>query len=408
MIRIRCPHCRNVLDVAEEVSGQVRPCPSCGKSIRMPEIKPPAPITKPAEEEFVELEILEDDSESVSPGKSPTPKAPAKPPAANDFDAFWKRSEAARNGLKTLQKRELPALDNRKAASLPSDAPDEIEDLGRPLASLGRQTPIGLLNFLFALFFGVGLVACLFVIGLIFVTMKPKGLMIGLPAAGLGLLVFGAATIASFGTKVTNSKQHRFWIFEHGLLCQTKKRFIPARWEDIEEVYEFSKLQDVELRGNYVTMRTKRKFPFIRLQMDGESTEFFVSVALARRFAEFILSKACVARYRHALQQIVEGETVAFGNVEINWHGLQWQDQSWSWSDIKRVAISTEDVESYSMDVKLKVSTEPVSIDLAEVSFPYTVQAICRVLIAERGHLDNLDEPAKPTKPAPPKNPFAI
>jgi hypothetical protein len=34
--------------------------------------------------------------------------------------------------------------------------------------------------------------------------------------------------------------------------------------------------------------------------------------------------------------------------------------------------------------------------------------AICKVMIAERGQQDNLDEPAKPIKPAPPKNPFVI
>ncbi len=409
MIRIRCPKCQNILSVSPELANQIYVCEHCQTQLRVPEVKPPAPpppapVAVAPSEEIILLD------EAVA-------KPPAVSPEADSFEAFWERSDAVRKGLKTLTKREAPSLDDRRVAALPANLPEGAEAIGKSLASLGVQQPIGWFNIVLGVFFGVPALASLVVmVVMLFSPIKPGSwVFVVLGGIGVFLVLTFLALVNLLGTGITNSKGYRFWICERGLLWQQKKKKPGfALWEDIEEIFKCTKTKPIEFRGVYVVIKTTRKLPFVTLKIDNEFTDFILDIYgsedCTSRFAHYILHQACVAAYRKAMRQIFARETVAFGSVEVDWNGLSCDDQTWSWSDVKRVDLSFEDFMDHVnfMEIKLKLSREPVSLDAGGICFPYTALAVCKTLIAERGSLDNLDEPTKPIQPREPENPFAL
>jgi hypothetical protein len=282
MVMIRCPKCKQVLQIADELRNKLVRCSACGETLRIavPESNPvpPAAPSPPA------------------PRPAAPPPAPAPRPTRAKTPADADRRE--------------PDLPRRRSRAL--DLPEQFSELGSPIEEfVPRRWWIGLA-------ISAGFLVVLLPIAILAKSADNQALAI--PALIL-ILVAGFLCCALAVLTVMTLKR-RVVVCEKGIFIQGLTTTTTCLWNDVGEVV----FQMIGIGfSRQVSLRTH----------DGKQIVLPLAIPRLFRVYSHICEQTMPLLLPPILRALDKGEEVAFGQfIKVTPRGLDWDSKRLSWKKI--------------------------------------------------------------------------
>lgn len=363
MHQVRCPHCNAVFEVWPQTPSATIPCENCLKPVKLDsadtQIQGSGPKATPltgASDTHLQKRI--------APKKTPVAPMSTFGPDALPWGGAVARSPAYRHEMQRFSERSLPSLANVKVRPLPEAVPDEVAELGRPLASfhVARE------SWLVWMFCGLGsiLTGLWFLFTAVCVAMQLGGYsdafgLVAMVLMGIPLVVLGVWYLV----RKRPEPRQALWICPEGIVWEKRRAYGFCKWHEIE---------DFEMSGAGVSLviwlTPVQGTNFIFRHGQGSSLQ---------PIADYVERRASGALLPIMLKRILDGEALRFDQLSMDRNGVYVGDDFCPWDEVTDMRA-----EATTFYVDHVGGTGRFRLHARNVAFPMVVQAISRILTEEQ------------------------